>query len=152
VSGGRCHRALIERMAAENPSWGGPRIHGELLMLGLKISERTVSRYVPRQRCQPDAVARWLTFLRNHRDAIAGMDPIWYLLACARRMDQELEECRWCASRSLNREMKAAWHQHAPPPAQRWFGYQPAVPETVQDLTMPRTMSALTWNRRGSAE
>jgi putative transposase len=40
-------RALIERMAMENPSWGAPRIHGELLMLGLKISERTVSRYVP---------------------------------------------------------------------------------------------------------
>ncbi len=61
-------------MATENPTWGAPRIHGELLMLGFDVSERTVSRYLPRDRAQPDAVARWLTFLRNHRDAIAGMD------------------------------------------------------------------------------
>src|SRR5207302_8799830 len=63
-------RALIRRMATENPSWGAPKIHGELLMLGFDICERTVSRYLPRQRSQPDAVTRWLTFLRNHRDAI----------------------------------------------------------------------------------
>jgi putative transposase len=43
-------------------------------MLGFDISERTVSRYLPHQRCQPDAVTRWLTFVRNQRDAIAGMD------------------------------------------------------------------------------
>jgi transposase InsO family protein len=67
-------RALIRRMATENPGWGAPKIHGELLMLGFHISERTVSRYLPRRRCQPDAGTRWLTFLRNHRDAIAGMD------------------------------------------------------------------------------
>jgi transposase InsO family protein len=67
-------RALIRRMAMENPTWGAPRIHGELLMLGFNISERTVSGNLPRQRPQPDAVARWIAFLRNHRDAIGGMD------------------------------------------------------------------------------
>ncbi len=41
-------RALILRMAAENPSWGAPRIHGELLMLGFDVSERTVSRWMRR--------------------------------------------------------------------------------------------------------
>jgi putative transposase len=66
--------ALIRRMASENPTWGAPRINGELLMLGLKVSERTVSRYLPRERPQPDAVTRWMTFLRIHRDAIAAMD------------------------------------------------------------------------------
>ncbi len=67
-------RALIRRMATENPTWGAPRIHGELRMLGLDVSERTVSRYLPRRPPRPDAVARWLTFLRNHRDVIAAMD------------------------------------------------------------------------------
>ena len=67
-------RELILRLAAENPTWGAPRIHGELLMLGLSISERTVSRYLPRQRPHSGALERWMQFLRNHRDAIAAMD------------------------------------------------------------------------------
>ena len=71
---GRDVRELIRRMATENPTWGAPRIHGELHMLGLEVSERTVSRYLPPRPRHPDAVARWLVFLRNHRDAIAAMD------------------------------------------------------------------------------
>ena len=67
-------RALIRRMATENPTWGAPRIHGELRMLGFAVSERTVSRYMPRRRPRPDAVQRWLVFLRNHRDAVGAMD------------------------------------------------------------------------------
>jgi hypothetical protein len=39
----------IQRMAKENPSWGAPRIHGELLKLGFDVSERTVSRYLARR-------------------------------------------------------------------------------------------------------
>jgi putative transposase len=56
-------RELIFRMAAENPTWGAPRIHGELRKLGFEVSEPTVSRWLRR-----------LTFLRNHREAIAAMD------------------------------------------------------------------------------
>jgi putative transposase len=67
-------RALILRMAVENPTWGAPRIHGELLKLGFNISEPTVSRWLRRTPRNPDSVQRWLTFLRNHRDAIAAMD------------------------------------------------------------------------------
>jgi hypothetical protein len=61
-------------MAAENPMWGAPRIHGELLMLGFKISEATVSRWMRRAPRSPQLAHRWLTFLRNHREAIAAMD------------------------------------------------------------------------------
>jgi len=61
-------------MAAENPNWGAPRIHGELLKLGFRISEPTVSRWLRRVRGTTDPRQRWLTFLRNHRDAIAAMD------------------------------------------------------------------------------
>ena len=61
-------------MAAENPTWGAPRIHGELRTLDIEVSERTVSRYVPRHRPLPGALERWIQFLRNHSDTIAGMD------------------------------------------------------------------------------
>jgi len=67
-------RALIQRMSRENPSWGAPRIHGELLKLGFHVSERTVSRYLRRRSPSHDAAKRWTAFLRNHRDVIAAMD------------------------------------------------------------------------------
>jgi putative transposase len=67
-------RALILRMVAENPTWGAPHIHGELLKLGFDLSERSVSRWMRRAPRDPDVVKRWLTFLRNHREAIAAMD------------------------------------------------------------------------------
>ena len=65
---------LIRRMAEENPTWGSPRIHGELLKLGFTLSERTVSRYL--RRLSPPTRARklWAAFLRNHRDVLAAMD------------------------------------------------------------------------------
>jgi len=61
-------------MVVENPSWGAPRIHGELLMLGFELSERTSSRWMKRAPRDPDRAECWLTFLRNHREAIAAMD------------------------------------------------------------------------------
>jgi len=61
-------------MAAENPTWGAPRVHGELLMLGFDVSERTVSRMMPRQPHDPEARPRWRNFLRNHREVLAAMD------------------------------------------------------------------------------
>jgi transposase InsO family protein len=67
-------RTLIFRMAAQNPTWGAPRIHGELLKLGFDVSEATVSRWLRQARRTPDPGQRWLTFLRNHREAIAAMD------------------------------------------------------------------------------
>ena len=67
-------RDLIYRMAADNPSWGAPRIHDELLMLGFEVSERTVSRWMKRAPRNPEPAKRWLAFLRNHREAVAAMD------------------------------------------------------------------------------
>ena len=66
-------RALIFQMVVENPTCA-PRIHGELLMLGFDVSEPTVSRWLRRAPRPPDPSTRWLTFLRNHREAIAAMD------------------------------------------------------------------------------
>jgi hypothetical protein len=67
-------RHLIFRMVAENPTWGAPRIHGELLMLGFDVSERTISRWMKRASKDPEPARSWLTFLHNHREAIAAMD------------------------------------------------------------------------------
>jgi transposase InsO family protein len=67
-------RELIFRMVAENATWGAPRIHGELKMLGFDISERTVLRWMRRAPRNPEPAKRWTAFLNNHREAIAAMD------------------------------------------------------------------------------
>jgi putative transposase len=67
-------RDLIFKMVAENPTWGAPRIHGELLMLGFDVSERTISRWMRKAPRDPEPAKRWLAFLRNHREAIVAMD------------------------------------------------------------------------------
>jgi hypothetical protein len=59
-------------MSKENPLWGAPRIHGELLKLGFEIAESTVSKYMIRRRGPPSQT--WRTFLHNHAEAIAAID------------------------------------------------------------------------------
>lgn len=63
---------LIRRISRENPTWGAPRIHGELLMLGYDVSEATVARYMIKRKGRP--TQNWKTFLRNHLDQIAAID------------------------------------------------------------------------------
>src|SRR5438552_3270139 len=65
-------RELVRRINKDNPLWGAPRIHGELLKLGFTIAESTVSKYMIRHRRPPSQT--WRTFLRNHADAIAAID------------------------------------------------------------------------------
>src|SRR6266852_2216422 len=57
-------RELIRKMSRENPLWGAPRIHGELLKLGIDIGETSVGKYIVRQRKPPSQA--WRTFLENH--------------------------------------------------------------------------------------
>jgi len=59
-------------MSRENPLWGAPRIHGELLMLGFEVAQSTVSKYMVRGRKPPSQ--SWRTFLRNHAEAISAID------------------------------------------------------------------------------
>ena len=65
-------RALISRMSRENPLWGAPRIHGELLKLSIEVSEATVSKYLARLPKPPSQT--WRTFLGNHAKALASID------------------------------------------------------------------------------
>jgi transposase InsO family protein len=66
-------KALIIRMATEN-RWRARKIQAELMKLGIRVSLATVSRYVPKPTPDPNQQQRWMTFLRNHKDVIAGMD------------------------------------------------------------------------------
>ena len=65
-------RALIRQMSIENPLWGAPRIHGELLKLGFEVAQSSVAKYMARRRGPPSQ--KWRTFLRNHAPDIAAMD------------------------------------------------------------------------------
>src|SRR5258708_228 len=65
-------RSLIRRMSVDNPLWGAPRIHGELLKLGIEVAQSTVAKYMARRR--PGSGQTWKTFLRNHVAGIGAMD------------------------------------------------------------------------------
>jgi hypothetical protein len=59
-------------MCRENPTWGAPRIHGELLKLGIDIGETSVSKYMVRSRKPPSQT--WGTFLENHLQQLVSID------------------------------------------------------------------------------
>src|ERR1700751_3755061 len=65
-------RDPIRRMSRDNPLWGAPKIHGELLKLGIDISESTVSKYLVRHRGSPSQ--SWRTFLQNHVKDLVSVD------------------------------------------------------------------------------
>ncbi len=106
-------RKLVVRMAAENPTWGAPRIHGELLKLGFRVSERTVSRYLPGDRPGTSASQEWLTFLRNHREVLTAMDfftvptarfrilYVWFVIHHDRPAQDSALQCDGASHRSV---------------------------------------------------
>src|SRR5450631_3243784 len=65
-------RALIRRMSIENPLWGAPRIHGELLKLGFEVAQSSVAKYMVKRRVPPSQ--GWRTFLHNHAPDVAARD------------------------------------------------------------------------------
>src|SRR6266702_974848 len=65
-------RALIRQMSVDNPLWGAPRIHGELLKLGFELAQSSVAKYMVKRHGPPSQP--WRTFLRNHAPDIAAMD------------------------------------------------------------------------------
>lgn len=65
-------RDLIREISLANPLWGAPRIHGELLMLGIEVAQSTVAKYMAKGQRAPSQ--SWKTFLQNHADGIASID------------------------------------------------------------------------------
>ena len=82
-------RDLIRRMCRENSTWGAPRIHGELLKLGIDIGETSVSKYMVRSRKPPSQT--WRTFLENHLQQLVSM----ISLPCL-RFASKFFTCFWC--------------------------------------------------------
>jgi hypothetical protein len=93
-------RNLIQDMSLANPLWGAPRIHGELLKLGIDLGQTSVAKYVARRRGGP--LQGWRTLLCNHADGIASMDLfvvptlsfqlLYGFLVCG---TVEVESCGW---------------------------------------------------------
>jgi hypothetical protein len=65
-------RKLIREMSIANPLWGAPRIHGELLKIGIEIGQTNVAKYMFKRREPPSQ--GWKTFLRSHAEGVAAMD------------------------------------------------------------------------------
>jgi hypothetical protein len=65
-------RELVRGMSLANPLWGAPRIHGELLKLGIDVGQTSVAKYMAKHRRSPSP--GWRTFVRNHADGIASID------------------------------------------------------------------------------
>jgi hypothetical protein len=78
-------RDLIRQMSAANPLWGAPRIHGELLKLGIEISQATVAKYMLRRRGMPSPT--WRSFLRNQAQGITAIDMFVVASASFRLLD-----------------------------------------------------------------
>src|SRR6266404_5510089 len=72
-------RRLIQEMSRANWLWGAPRIHGELLKLGIEVAESTVAKYMLKRPRRPGQ--SWATFLRNHADGIAAADRVGPVVA-----------------------------------------------------------------------
>jgi Homeodomain-like domain len=100
-------RGLIRQMAAENRLWGAPRIHGELLKLGITVSERTVSRYLQRDRLMAPSQT-WRTFLANHIGQLGLISPV--TSPCAPHVDEviDISDQPFCHPPSWNDESLAA--------------------------------------------
>ena len=69
-------------MSIENPLWGAPRIHGELLKLGFEVAQSSVAKYMVKRRGPPSQ--GWLTFLRNHAPDVAAIFDLLYALVIIR--------------------------------------------------------------------
>jgi hypothetical protein len=102
-------RDLIGRLAEENAFWGAPRIHGELLKLGVIVSERTVSRYLRERPTRPSQT--WRTFVTNHLSQFSFDSCV--RLPDAPDTDDTDESCVPCRQPRLSRDALYAHHQGA---------------------------------------
>jgi hypothetical protein len=94
-------RKLIREMSIANPFWDAPRIHGELLKLGIDIGQTSVAKYMARRRWPPSQ--GWKTFLNNHVDGIAAMDLFVVPTISFRMPLRPTDHAAWPAADALHR-------------------------------------------------
>src|SRR5262249_5918425 len=104
-------RVLIRQMSVENPLWGAPRIHGELLKLGFEVAQSSVAKYMVKRRMPPSQ--GWRTFLHNHAPDVAAMDlfvvpTVRPALCFPRRSARPQRSCLDQRHRTSNRRMGRA--------------------------------------------
>jgi transposase InsO family protein len=154
-------------MATEN-GWRARRIQGELFKIGIDVSLSTISRYLPKLKPDPDSQQRWTTFLRNHRDVIAGMDffvvptfrfrllYVWFALDHGRRRVVSFDVTSSPTARWVSRQLREAF-SNAPP--HRFLIYDndaifcSAITEVIERLGLHPQRTALQspW-QNGTAE
>src|SRR6202521_2108810 len=103
-------RKLIREMSGANPLWGAPRIHGELLKLGIEISQATVAKYMGRRRGTPSPT--WRSFLRNQAAGIAAIDMFVVASASFRLLYVMIiltHDCRKIVRFDVTRNPTAGW-------------------------------------------
>jgi hypothetical protein len=145
-------RELIFRMVAENRTWGAPRIHGELKMLGFEISERTVLRWMRKAPRDPEPARRWAAFLSNHREAIAAMDFFtiptisfgvlycFFVIAHDRRRILHCNVTRYPTSAWISQQLREAFPYDSAPKSlilDRERTFHGEVLETAESLVSP---------------
>jgi hypothetical protein len=133
-------RDLIRKMSTANPLWGAPRIHGELLKLGIEVSQATVGRYLPWRPKVPSPT--WRSFLRNHMHDTAAVDMFVVVTARFRRL---------YALIVLGHERRKILHfDFTPNPTQGWLARQitEAFPWDTAPRFLLRDRDAITIERR----
>ena len=160
-------KALIIRMAIEN-AWRARKIQAELSKLGIRVSLATVSRYVPKTKPDPTQQQRWMTFLRNHKDVIAGMDffvvPtvrfrllwVWFAIDHGRRRVLHFNVTANPSARWVIQQLRETFPEE---PIHRFLIYDndsifsPAVTSTIKnfDIDPKRTAFRSPW-KNGTAE
>lgn len=114
-------RDLIRQMSGANPLWGAPRIHGELLKLGIEVSQATVAKYMVRRR--GTSSQNWRTFLRNHTEGIAAIDVFVVASASFRLLYVVIvlaHDRRKIVRTGLTEHPTAAWISRQVTDASRW--------------------------------
>jgi putative transposase len=114
-------RDLIRQMSSANPLWGAPRIHGELLKLGIEVSQATVAKYMVRRREAPSPT--WRSFLRNEVTGIAAIDMFVVASATFRLLFVVLiraHDRRKVVHVDVTRHPTAAWLSHQMTEAFPW--------------------------------
>jgi len=123
-------RRLIREMSIVNPLWGAPRIHGELLKLGIDVGQTSVAKYMARRRGPPSQ--GWNTFLRNHADGIAAMDLFvvptisFRLLYALLIMGHDRRQILWFG---VIAHPTAEWIANQLTDACVWLGANPSLPD-----------------------
>jgi hypothetical protein len=139
-------RQLIREMSLANPLWGAPRIHGELLKLGIDIGQTTVAKYMARRRRPPSQ--GWRTFLRNHADGIAAMD-LFVVPTISFRLLYGLLILRH--DRSESDDARARSKHRGNPKAANPATYHARPVAAARDNFTPPSMGLYSYTRRGES-